>query len=51
MGAVVFPAEKSFCKFADHLTNLQNHFSGGEIALQMGAVVFPAEKSPGKFTK
>jgi hypothetical protein len=45
MGAVIFPAEKSFCKFADHHTNLQNHFSGGEIVLQMGAVVFPAEKS------
>jgi hypothetical protein len=45
MGAVIFPAEKSFGKFADHHTNLQNHLSGGEIVLQMGAVVFPAEKS------
>jgi hypothetical protein len=51
MGAVIFPAEKSFGKFADHHTNLQNHLSGGEIVLQMGAVVFPAEKSPGKFAK
>jgi hypothetical protein len=24
---------------------LQNHFSGGEISLQMGAVAFPPEKS------
>jgi hypothetical protein len=51
MGAVIFPAEKSFGKFADHHTNLQNHLSGGEIVLQMGAVIFPAEKSFGKFAK
>jgi hypothetical protein len=58
MGVVIFPAEKSFCKWEKSFLRRKSrsahgssHFSDGEIVLQMGAVVFPAEKSPGKFAK
>ena len=56
MGAVVFPAEKSFCKLEQsffrrrsRFANVSSHLSGGKVTLQMGAVIYPAEKSFCKF--